>query len=267
MRFWLSVVSIVISPFIAGAHDTWIETNTGLVRQGDVVHIDLKLGNHGNNHRDFKLASKIGLATIQMSVVDPKGVTVDLKPRLIDMGLSAKDGYWTTRYVASEPGMYVVSQTAESMRGKTRSMKSGKAYFLASKKLDEVPSAKSGFDKPVGHAWEIVPLSHPITDVGPGQPIRVRVLLQSQPLKGARVSFVPRGVPLDEGFDKEHERETDADGVATYTPKEGNVILIVVHHSAVDQKGDGFDGTTYSSTLTIAVPQVGSQHTKAVTSR
>ncbi len=41
------------------AHDTWVETNTNLIRTGDAVYVDLKLGNHGNDHRDFKLASPI----------------------------------------------------------------------------------------------------------------------------------------------------------------------------------------------------------------
>ena len=40
------------------AHDTWVQTNTNVVRAGDAAHIDLMLGNHGNDHRDFKIAGK-----------------------------------------------------------------------------------------------------------------------------------------------------------------------------------------------------------------
>src|SRR6185436_2774462 len=47
----------------AFAHDTWVQTNTNVVRTGDAVHVDLMLGNHGNDHRDFKLASKLAPGT------------------------------------------------------------------------------------------------------------------------------------------------------------------------------------------------------------
>jgi uncharacterized GH25 family protein len=267
MRIGSVCLLTVLLPLAATAHDTWVETNTSLVRVGELVHVDLKLGNHGNAHRDFKLASKASLAPTQISVVRPTGESVDLKPHLVDTGLTPKEGYWTARYTTTEPGLHVVAQTSESMHGKTRSLKSGKTYFMGSMKLDEVPTTKSSHDKPLGHALEIVPLSNPVTEMGPGQPIRVKILFQSKPLNGARVSFVPRGAVLDEGFDKNYERETTSEGVASYTPQEGNVILVVVHHSAADQKGDGYDGTSYSSTLTIAVPQLCANCIKVTTSK
>ena len=61
VRF-LFVATIMALSIPANAHDTWVEVNSAEVRLGQVVHVDLKLGNHGNNHRDFKLASKITLA-------------------------------------------------------------------------------------------------------------------------------------------------------------------------------------------------------------
>jgi hypothetical protein len=69
------------------------------------------------------------------------------------------------------------------------------------------------------------------------------------------VSFIPRGAELDEGFDKSFERMTDAEGKVSYTPKEGNLILVVAHH-AVDANGEGYDKLHYSATMTIAVPQI-----------
>lgn len=251
-----AVCLIFIAPLFAAAHDTWVETNTSLVRVGDIVHIDLKLGNHGNDHRDFKLAGKVGLDSCQIAVVSPNGKSFDLKPHLNDVGFAPKEGYWTSRYPAQEPGLYVVAQTVESLRGKSRSIKSAKTYFMASKKLDEVSAAQTGLDLLIGQGLEIVPLSNPVTEMGPGQPIRVKILLQSRPLSGVRVSFVPRGTMLDEGFDKKYERATDSEGLASFTPEEGNVVLIVAHHSAPDQKGEGYDNTSYASTLTIAVPQL-----------
>ncbi len=90
------------------AHDTWVETGTLQVRTGEYLYVDLRLGNHGNNHRDFKLASKITLAPCELWVTAPNGSQVDLKSKLVDLGSAEKEGYWTTRFVAKESGVYEV---------------------------------------------------------------------------------------------------------------------------------------------------------------
>ena len=48
LRF-LFVATVMALAFPANAHDTWVEVNSTEVRLGQVVHVDLKLGNHGNN--------------------------------------------------------------------------------------------------------------------------------------------------------------------------------------------------------------------------
>lgn len=255
MRASCLIMALVLAPFGASAHDTWVETNTAVVRQGDVVFVDLKLGNHGNDHRDFKLASKISLTPCQFAVIGPDGTSVDLKPGIIDNGFGPKEGYWSNRFVTKEAGLHTVSHTLETLHGTTRAIKSGKTYFVASPKLDEVAAIDAGFDKPLGHAMELVPLTHPVTAVGPNVPIRVKLIYQSKPLAGVRVTFIPRGATLAEGFDKDHEVMTDAEGHASFTPKEGNVVLVVVHYPVADQKGTGFDKTQYTATLTVSVPQ------------
>src|SRR5688572_24167831 len=88
----------------AAAHDTWVETNTALVRVGDRVDVDLKLGNHGNNHRDFKLAGKQSLDGLALEVVAPSGKRFDLKPDLADLGYAPKEGYWSASLTTSEAG-------------------------------------------------------------------------------------------------------------------------------------------------------------------
>lgn len=71
----LAIISIALVG-TAMAHDTWVEVNPTEVRIGQVVHVDLKLGNHGNDHRDFKLASKITLEPCTLAV-DEKGEKFD----------------------------------------------------------------------------------------------------------------------------------------------------------------------------------------------
>ncbi|MEZ6065323.1 MAG: DUF4198 domain-containing protein [Planctomycetaceae bacterium] len=174
------------------AHDTWVETSTSVIRPGDFVHVDLKLGNHGNDHRDFKLASRVTLDHCTLHVLAPSGDLQDLKPRVVDTGFGPKEGYWSARYVTSEPGLHVVAHTLDTLHGTIRAVKSGKTYFIAATDWSAVAQSPGRCDEPLGHPIEIVPLTNPVTSTGPGMPLRVRVLFDGQPLVGARVTFIPR---------------------------------------------------------------------------
>jgi uncharacterized GH25 family protein len=238
------------------AHDTWVETNTAVVRVGDVVHVDLKLGNHGNDHRDFKLASKITLAPCKIGVVAPSGESTDLKSKLVDTGFGPKEGYWSARFIPTTAGPHMVVHTLDTLHGTTRAIKSAKTCFHAGTSLDTVASSKGVFDRRLGHTLELVPQFDPVVDAAAGRPVKVAVYFNGQPLAGARVTFVPRGAKLADGFDKDFERTSDAEGRAEFTPTEGNIVLVVVHHAAPDQKGEGYDKTHYSATLTVNVPEL-----------
>ena len=243
----------------AMAHDTWVQTNTNLVRTGDVIHVDLMLGNHGNHHRDFKLASKIDPGRCELAVRAPSGKEYDLIPSLVDLGYAPKEGFWSARFVGAEPGLHAVVHSLDTVvnHGKPiRAIKSGKAYFAVSRSLDTPTGDHTGFDRPLGHPFELVPETNPVSPMGPGMPIKVRLLFKGKPLPEARISFVPRGVELQEGFDKRYERTTDAEGRAGFTPKEGNYYLVVAHHQAPKESGAGYEATAYSAALTVYVPQV-----------
>lgn len=256
MTRYLASLSVVLMAATASAHDTWIQTNTNLVRPGDVVHIDLMLGNHGNDHRDFKLASKVTTASGKLEVISPAGKKYDLLPELVDLGYAPKEGFWTTRFKPAETGLHMIAHSGVGGHGTTRSIKSGKAMFVATKSLDKVSKDNPGFDKPLGHAIELVSLTNPVTPMGPGVPISVQLIYKGKPLAKARLSFIPRGTTLKAGFDEQYERLTDADGKASYMPTEGNLLLVVAHHYEPEEKGEGFDNTKYSATLFVYVPQV-----------
>ena len=116
---WLLLaLSFVASPALA--HDTWVQTNTNLVCTGDNIHIDLMLGNHGNEHRDFKLAGKITLDGCKLDVIAPSGKKFDLKDRLADIGYVPKEGFWTGRFAGTEPGLAYERTT--SHRGSVRAL-------------------------------------------------------------------------------------------------------------------------------------------------
>jgi uncharacterized GH25 family protein len=258
--FLLTLLSLSATQF-SQAHDTWVQTNTNLGRVGDLVHVDLMLGNHGNDHRDFKLASKITLEPCTLEIMTSRGKRYDLKPDVVDTGYAPKEGFWSARFVTGEEGLHCVVHTLDTLHHTTRAIKSSKTYFAAAASLDkaapdDVTSAPPGCLKPLGHPLELVPMVHPVLPMGPGQPITVKVLYQGQPLADARVTFIPRGRALHAEFDEEYERMTSDDGQASFIPKEGNYYLVVVHHAEPEQAGEGYDRTHYSATMTVYVPQL-----------
>jgi uncharacterized GH25 family protein len=257
-KYLFSGLTVLAAVATLPAHDTWVQTNTNVVRPGDNVHLDLMLGNHGNDHRDFKLAGKIDLEGCTLTVLAPDGKRYDLKDRLTDAGYTPKEGYWTTRFTPAQPGLYLAAHTSDKVvsYAPTRSVKSAKTFFVVSKSLDNVPRDNPGFDKPLGHALELVPQASPVTPMGPDVPIKVKLLYKGKPLAGARVSFIPRGTTLSETFDPRYERKTDAEGRASFTPTEGNYYLIVAHHLEPKEGGENYKATKYSATLTVLVPQV-----------
>jgi uncharacterized GH25 family protein len=238
------------------AHDTWVETNTNIVRVEDAIYVDLMLGNHGNEHRDFKIASKTSLEPCTLEVVAPGGRRYDLKSGLVDRGYAPKEGYWSGRFVAAEAGLYTVAHTYDAVFHQARGIKSAKTHFVVSPSLDLVSSDYKGFDQPQGHALELVAQTNPVAPMGPGLPIKVRLLFRGNPLANTRVSFVPRGIELSQGFDERYERMTDDKGLASFTPTDGDQYLVVAHHAEPTEIGEGYTSTKYSAALTIFVPQV-----------
>lgn len=137
-----------------------------------------------------------------------------------------------------------------------RSIKSAKTFFIVSKSLDNVSRDNPGYDRVLGHPLELVPEVSPVTPMGPGTAIKVRLLYKGKPLSGACVSFIPRGTTLTEGFDERFERRTDREGRASFTPAEGNYYLVVAHYREPLESGKGYRSTKYSATLTVLLPQV-----------
>lgn len=240
------------------AHDTWLQTPSSIVRVGEPAHVDLLLGNHGNEHRDFKIAGKVKAEDVTLTLTAPSGTTTNLQPQLIDNGLTAKDGWLSARFTPEQPGLYAITLTSDKVvdYAPKRSVKTAKAYVLATPSLDRptVPS-NANYDTPVGHGLEIVPLNSPVAPLSVGERIKVKLLLQGKPLADQVISFIPRGAKLKEGFDERYEAKTNAEGVVSFEFHEANVFLIAAHY---EEKSDGsdpkYDAIKYSATLTVHIP-------------
>lgn len=248
-----AVLAVSTSAF---AHDIWLEPSTNLLRCGDWLQLSLMLGNHGNEHRDFRLASKVAAGRQNLRVYGPGKLDLDLTPDLIDNGYTPQEGFWSARFSPQAPGLYLAVSTFDQVMSyaPVRDVKSAKTFFLVSKSLDRVPPVNPGFDRVLGLPLEIVPLVNPITPFGPGSVLKVRVLYKGKPLARTKVSFIPKGAELRGDLDPSFEKLTDARGEAQLTLKEANTYLVVAHHDDDSAKGPGYDSIGYSASLTLVVP-------------
>jgi len=187
----------------------------GAATLGGAVNLVVLLGNHGNGHRDFRIAGKARLGAATFTWIRPGSARHDLKPRAIDLGHESDDGHWAVRLLPEAPGTHAIAYLGDRVvhYAPKRSIHSTKTFFRVEAGAD-APRAL----EPLGHPLELVPLADPAGTAADGGPIRVRLLFRGEPMAGARVSFIPRSVTLEGDFDPDYERRTDAGGVATFPP-------------------------------------------------
>ena len=258
MKYALLLALPLLAAIPARAHDTWVQPNTNVVRTGDTIYLDLLLGNHGNDHRDFKIAGKVDAGEVQLDLYGPGGAKSSLKGALQDTGYTEKDGFWTAAITPSKPGLYMVAGTSDKVvsYAPKRSIKSFKSYFIVTRDANRITPNLPGFNRKLGRGLEIVPEVNPVAPLGPGSKLAVRLYWNGKPLPDATVSFIPRGAQLKEGFDPRYERRTNVNGRASLELKAGNYYLVAAHLERPDEKGQGYDETKYSATLCLFVPQV-----------
>lgn len=249
------IFAVAASASVASAHDIWIEPSTDLVRMGDWLRLSLMLGNHGNEHRDFRIASKVAANAKSLAIFDPKGVRHNVTSSLVDVGMAPDEGFWTAKYVPTVPGLYMASSTFDEVMSyaPARDVKCAKTFFVTSEELDRVPVEDHGYDRVVGAPLELVLHTEPGVALSTGKSVKVEVLYQGKPLKNAVVSFVPRGAKPTGDFDPLYQKRTAADGTASIALREANTYLISTHLTDEKAKGKGYNAINYSATICLLV--------------
>ncbi|WP_168566080.1 DUF4198 domain-containing protein [Crateriforma spongiae] len=239
------------------AHDTWLQTNTPIVRNGQPLNVELCLGNHGNGHRDFLLASQVTLDWTTTRWHQPDGANVDLNDTMHSTSSAEKQGVWRTTVSPKSSGVHAFTQTLDKVlnHGRPiRSQRTAKTYVAVGPMLDSITLDDRPHQKPFGWAFEVVLDSCPFREVVAGEPLTAKVLLHHQPLADCRVSLIPEGGQLAENFDPRYEADTDDQGNVTLVPPKPGRYLLVAHHTASDEKSDEYDFTSYATTVTLHVP-------------
>lgn len=239
----------------AGAHDIWIETLQTVVKVGQPVRVALLVGNHGNKHRDFKLASKLSPTMRKLEIFEGAGAGKEITDLLQDQGLEAKEGYWSFQWKPTKPGSYMIATSFDQVMSfaPVRDIKSGKKFLRVAQTEKDSKKATTGFDRVLGHGLELVPLTDPVLGAVEGSAFRVKLLYKGKPLTGNKVAFIPRGVVLEGDLDPRYEELTDEFGTVNLPLKEAGEVLIVSHVHDREAKGEGYQSIGYSATLHLWV--------------
>ena len=237
------------------AHDLWIETNTSFARTKEVVNVAFKLGNCDEGRRDFKTKGLIDKDGTVVESISSTQQRVDLSASLARSSNDPSAGFWTTVCPVNEIGTNWFSQSLDQViehDGKEmRGIVTSKAFVIASETLE--PSINSKANQLLNLPIEFELQSSAFPSIEEKATIRVRLLVESKPIQGVRVSFLPQGVNLDEEDDADFEVFTDGNGIAEFQPMKANLYLISARHITANSKPNGPTDIYYSTTLTLRV--------------
>jgi len=248
------------------AHDLWIETNTSFVRNKEVVNVSFKLGNCDEGRRDFKTKGLIDKDGTVVESISSTQQRVDLSASLARSSNDPRAGFWTTVCPVKEIGTNWFSQSLDQViehDGKEmRGIVTSKAFVIASETLE--PSINSKANQLLNLPVEFELQSSAFPSIEEKATIRVRLLVESKPIQGVTVSFLPQGINLEEDDDTDFEVVTDVNGIAEFQPKKANLYLISARHITANSKPTGPSNIYYSTSLTLRVANraIGDETTK-----
>ena len=249
---WLAALAFVAGFGSAGAHDIWI-TLTG---PSDARRAVVNYGHPFD--RPPTVADKIIdifaiNANGQQSLI--KGLTTEREGQwfVVETKPFRDDGH-TLLAVRYDNGYWI--KTADGYRNATNREVPCALDSLWSVKFGKALTGPSApWDKVLGHEFEIVPLSDPLT-VKPGGTLRVRVLFRGKPLADGQVE---RGDGVTSVPEEAIPRfTTDSDGVATIPiVKAGPTQLVIDHEEAPSATPSLAAKDMFNATLWYELPAGG----------
>ena len=237
------------------AHDLWIETQSAVVRAGELVHVDFKLGNCNDGRRDFTTSGLIDPSGVLSGIISPSRSSMELIDKFSRSAKKETEGFWSKNLTIREKGMSWIVQALDQIIEhdgiKMQGIVTAKAFVIASDTLDHPNDAVANavLELPIELALE----SSPLPSIDGGSSIRVRLLRDSNPQESVRVSFLPQGIDLEKEDDADFERKTDANGIAEFKPDRPGLYLITARIITTNKNANGPKETYYSTSLTLRV--------------
>lgn len=242
----LTAFSAIVTP--ASAHDVWLSLSGEAANRRAIVnygHPDDRPPAFADKVVDLAAITSSGSASLLKGIaqISIKGITVAQTRPFRDDGhtlLAAcyDNGFW----IKTADGPY---------RNATRRLVPDATDSLWSVKFAKALTGPDApWDKELGHALEIVPLSDP-AKAKPGQSLRVKVLFQGKPLAGGEVE---RGDGVTAVAEKDIPRfAADADGIASIPIVKAGQHLLVIDHRAPSATPDQANTDRFNATLWFTV--------------
>jgi putative intracellular protease/amidase len=226
-----------------------------MVRTGEKVHVNFKLGNCNQGRRDFTTSGLIDPKDTLTGVTLPTRTSMDMVQNFYRTAKEETEGHWSKDLLIQEPGVTWIEQSLDQIiehDGVTmRGILTAKAFVIGCDSLDQPDSTLTNatLDLPM----ELVLESSPLPSLDGGAEICVRLLRDSIPQRSVQVSFLPQGIDLQTEDDASFERETDGNGIARYRPDRAGLFLISARILATNKNARGPKETYYSTSLTLQV--------------
>lgn len=241
---------LMAMPFSAHAHLYWIEPNEFYFYE-KTKQMDKKVSEKlsfeisgGDTYFNADTNRTIDESTYQFTYLKPDGAP--LKPeqqfsspqrRIVEARADAK-GTYTLAVTRTGSPMYYSKLTDDSWVAKakdelTAQEKEGAkvfgGYFQHIKSYVTLHTPTDTWQKPLGHALEIIPLSHPNL-IYAGDALKVKVLYMGKPVKDAVISGIYQGYRAKEHGKTPVSAKTDEQGVASLTFDQPSRWLITIKH-------------------------------------
>ena len=251
-------LSMMALPFLSlsplSAHDIWIEAHSAVVRTGEPVRLECKMGNCEDGQPNFKTSGLIPLNELETIAYLPTDKQLDLRPFLIETASRKGEGNWRASLDIDSAGIvWLLQRTEQTMvhDRKIRGKLLAKTPVIVSESLDHVyaSSPPVAFSQP----FEIVLNSNLLPCLDSGDPIEVRIIRNNAPVSGATVTFTPLPLGRVETPLKVEPKLSDVAGIASYLPQNPGLILIACHYLDEQEKGKDYDATYYSATMCLEV--------------
>ena len=203
----------------AAAHDTWVQTNTNLIRTGDAVHIDLMLGQPRQRPPRLQAGEQSrsgGLHAESVTIRTATGLR-SASTSSTDIGYTPKEGFWTSKFAADLPRV-VPGRAHARQGGQPRQAgaidQAGQDVFRRQPVARQGAPENPGSTGSSGTRWSWCRRRTPSPRWGREKRSAFASCSRGSRSKMPRVSFIPRGETLASDFDDRFERTTDGDGSA-----------------------------------------------------
>jgi uncharacterized GH25 family protein len=253
---YLVFILIAIAESRVLAHDIWIEPGGSVVRVGEPVLIQFKLGNCADGRPDGKVNGQLSREAIQAAVCLPNSIKFEDLTHLLSSSTQSEDvGAWLALYRPQKAGCTWFVQTFEDNVVHGGKKVRGKMFACTPMVVSENLGALELENQPVSFSqpFEIVLQSSVLPSMESKELVAVKVLRRDRPQENIRVAFTRLAQRTPETA--VDFVTTNSQGQANWLPTEPGPMLISCTLVDEQESGKGFEATYYSATICLNVSQ------------